>query len=480
VRCNFLRTLSKGERGTLVLLTLCAALIRFFRLDFQSLWYDEMQTGHFLQNSYLELFESCLLYDANPPLFYFVTKMVTVLFGFSETTLRFSSALFGSALIPLVYFSARKMFDARVALWAAIWATSSFALIYYSQEARAYAMMTTLCYGTLLSYLYFSEKPHARSFFGVLGVLAVFTHYYSYFFLAALFLDSVRTKKWRASVYLILQVIVSLPWLWMVHTRERGYQSIAWIAAEAAEAGNESNVLKGLAGLFKSFFIPQWNQNPDLSLGYITLVLTALFLVYVIGRKTLPYRTQILRWFGVAVVMVALVSLIDAMFITIFHPRYFVFLIPLFWILLAAACQSIKYRWVPSLLLGVTVLSQASLIHHYLTQPQKEQAREAIRSAREQDPQAFILPCPFRRYLFSYYIPMDRNDLQLYQIPSCTFPQGVGRVWFVFLTSYGTPAPEPKDFLTIGRQMISRQSFYGVELYYLSEKMLGPSDNRGS
>lgn len=110
----------------------------------QSLWMDEAISGYAVKNfSFFGIVENFIRSDTHPPFYYLLLKLWTDTFGYSEIALRFPSVIFGVLTIPAVY-KLGQLFNKKTAVYSAIITTLSPLLIYYSQEARMYALSTFL------------------------------------------------------------------------------------------------------------------------------------------------------------------------------------------------------------------------------------------------------------------------------------------------------------------------------------------------
>ncbi|MCS6846239.1 MAG: glycosyltransferase family 39 protein [Anaerolineae bacterium] len=126
--------------GTILLL---AAVLRFYKIGAQSLWYDEGNSARIAERS-LALIVEGAAGDIHPPLYYIALKYWRAAFGESEATLRAFSATCGVLTVLCAYLIGRDAFGRRVGLIAAfLLAVMPFA-IYYAQEARMYALLA-LC-----------------------------------------------------------------------------------------------------------------------------------------------------------------------------------------------------------------------------------------------------------------------------------------------------------------------------------------------
>ncbi|MDP2728487.1 MAG: glycosyltransferase family 39 protein, partial [Dehalococcoidia bacterium] len=137
----------------MLLVVLVAFGIRVWRLGSQSLWVDEGISVLFSSKAPADLVQSIIAEDLHPPVYYIVLHYWMALAGSSEFALRFLSAAMGLIVIPAIYQLTRCLLlvGRRPRLGAApVWggglaatlvAVSPF-LVYYSQEARNYMMVT--------------------------------------------------------------------------------------------------------------------------------------------------------------------------------------------------------------------------------------------------------------------------------------------------------------------------------------------------
>lgn len=177
-------------RVALVLLILAAFALRAFRLGAQSLWYDEGVTA-WLARLPLAQQATWTANDIQPPLYYAVVSFWGRAAGWSEFSLRFPSLFFGVLSVPLIYALALwwSPTGVRAPLLAALLAVAHPLLIYYAQEARMYALLTTLGLAaavTLMPSFFASMTWRRWMAYGLLGALALYTHYFALFLIAAL------------------------------------------------------------------------------------------------------------------------------------------------------------------------------------------------------------------------------------------------------------------------------------------------------
>src|SRR3954463_7067423 len=143
----------------LVALILLGAGLRFATLDLQSYWYDEAVTVGLVRMDLPGMLSAIYHHESTPPLYYVLAWGWAKLFGTGEVGLRSLSALIGTASIPVFYAAARELVSRRVGLAVAALAAVNPLLVWYSQEARAYALLALLCAASLLYFARLVRRP---------------------------------------------------------------------------------------------------------------------------------------------------------------------------------------------------------------------------------------------------------------------------------------------------------------------------------
>ncbi len=181
--------LSGRRRLYLIASLLAAFALRIYKLDAQSLWYDEGVTADVAQRGIAEL-TRWTANDIQPPLYYYLVAGWGRLAGWGEWSLRFPSAFFGTLAVPLLLvLTLRLTRQTRAGLLAAVFTAVHPLLLYYSQEARMYALLTAL--GILTGYCVLCLAQDGKDRRVLLAYVlsataAVYTHYFAFFLLFAL------------------------------------------------------------------------------------------------------------------------------------------------------------------------------------------------------------------------------------------------------------------------------------------------------
>ena len=181
----------------LLLIMIVAVLLRFYRLDYQSLWYDELYTVNEAspQVSWKQLFYYSQT-DQHPPLYFILQRLSFVAFGYTEWTARALAALCGVLCVYGMYLLGREFGGKRPGLVAAAIICINQYSIRYSHDARPYTMVWLL---TILSYLFFirSVRTLRRTDIFVYVLFTTLLLYTSYFgFLALLSQAGIAIVVW--------------------------------------------------------------------------------------------------------------------------------------------------------------------------------------------------------------------------------------------------------------------------------------------
>jgi 4-amino-4-deoxy-L-arabinose transferase-like glycosyltransferase len=165
------------------LVVLAGAALRFATLDLQSLWYDEAVTAHLLRLDLGAMLRAIPDSESTPPLYYVLAWLWAQIAGTGEAGLRALPALLGVATIPVVWALARRLGGDRAALCAAALTAVNPMLVWFSQEARAYALLALLAAASALLWLRALQAPRRGRLlaWGAVAALALATHYYALF-----------------------------------------------------------------------------------------------------------------------------------------------------------------------------------------------------------------------------------------------------------------------------------------------------------
>lgn len=196
----------------LVLILIIGTALRIYNLGNTDFWLDEASSIFFANNIGLCFISK----DPNPPLYIILLSFWLKLFGKEEYIIRLLSVIFGVLAIFVSYKLGTYLFNKHAGLINAFILSISPFHIWYSQEARGYALF---CFLVLLtSYLFFlaleKDKNYLWGLFTFSLVLSAYTSYFTFFLIggeATVFvIRKYRpfAKKWLMSCFFTLLVFL--------------------------------------------------------------------------------------------------------------------------------------------------------------------------------------------------------------------------------------------------------------------------------
>ena len=135
------------HRAIFVAILALAAFLRFYCLTCSSLWHDEGNSWAVAQRSFEQIARDAAA-DIHPPGYYWLLKLWAGPFEFSAWGMRSLSAFAGLLTVAVVYLIAREISAGPerdrtgFALLASLLAALNPFQVFYSQEARMYALLT--------------------------------------------------------------------------------------------------------------------------------------------------------------------------------------------------------------------------------------------------------------------------------------------------------------------------------------------------
>jgi 4-amino-4-deoxy-L-arabinose transferase-like glycosyltransferase len=348
-----------GNRMALpILLTAVACGLRLYRIDEQSLWFDEAWMANAVNQDALSVLRAAAL-DLHPPLYDLSLHFWTGIVGRSEFALRFFSLAASVALVPFTYLVGRRVQGRRAGLLGATIVTVAPLQVYYAQEARTYSLLPLLS----LSSTYFllltctllgsPERCSAvnRWLVGYIAVTVVglYTHLTVSFMLAAQLVFVVywwwhhRRRLWTLLGSQLVIVACCVPWalcVW-VYRGPKGFPSL--VDPEALTVG-WLWVWRGLTAMsFGLTSVPPSAPDGPIILQLIQIAMLA---ILISGALRLSRSTSAAgRHAGVLLVCTLAIPL--ALATCLFapgHPRYLMVATPGYFLLLGFGIDRIGQR----------------------------------------------------------------------------------------------------------------------------------------
>lgn len=197
----------------LVAVLAVAAGVRLVALAHQSLDHDEAVTAvRVLHPSLWDTLGVVASGERSPPLYYLLAWAWSKPFGISEAGLRSLPALIGTATVLAAYWTGKAFAGRHTGLVAAALFALNPYLIWYSQEARSYALLTltvTIGLGCLIRAL---DQPSRRnlSLWALASIAALLSHYFAVFLIApqmVLLLMRLAGRQRRITLIAVFSVV---------------------------------------------------------------------------------------------------------------------------------------------------------------------------------------------------------------------------------------------------------------------------------
>jgi 4-amino-4-deoxy-L-arabinose transferase-like glycosyltransferase len=183
-----------------------AVLLRVSTLNERGVWRDEVYTLELVHLPFTKMMAAIRDTEGTPPLYYIVAWVWARVAGSDPVGLRLLSALFGIGTVLALFYAAATLVSRRAGLIAALLGATSPLLVWYSQEARSYALgvlLITVSLWLTASIARSGTASHSRlvTWAAVCGV-ALTVHYFTVFVVTAeaVWLVVVLRKQRRAAI----------------------------------------------------------------------------------------------------------------------------------------------------------------------------------------------------------------------------------------------------------------------------------------
>jgi len=357
-------------------------ILRLISLN-QSLWLDEA-INVMAANSYsfFEMITQYAIADFHPPGWFIILWLWGKLFGYSEIAVRLPSVIFGVLTIYSVYLIGKKIVSQKLGLMAALLFAINPLHIYYSQEARMYALATLAVSINFFLFIKVIKKEKVNMIFLIFANLLVLSSdYVAYFIFPAqlAFLLLIRkkalVKKWLMA--LIIAVLIGIWWLPIFFAQlDVGAVAAANLPTWKFVAGSFD--FKTLPLTFVKFIIGRISLADKIIYGAIMLPVCTLF-AYLLyrGIKSLNnlHRKLLFSWIIIPLSLATVISLV----IPVYNYFRVLFVLPAFIILIALGIFSFKFKLKYAFLAAVLVIQIfSSLVYLFNPLFQRDDWKELV------------------------------------------------------------------------------------------------------
>lgn len=213
---NFSQKFSSNHPLWLWLIIWIGTALRLFKLDDQSLWFDEA-ARLIIALADLPAILQNRGQDTLPPFFH-LTQHFWLRLGVNDYLARFLPAISGILILPVIYKLGRRLFNHPTGLIAAALAAIMPYYIFQSQQAGLYALLALLCAVQMVFFLQVIRGPQIKYglLFALFTILGLYTHYFTAFITLTLHLWGLIyyrrcAKAWR--LLLLADALIGLAFL---------------------------------------------------------------------------------------------------------------------------------------------------------------------------------------------------------------------------------------------------------------------------
>lgn len=316
----------------------------------RGLWLDEAISVHQANLGLSELIQDLAQGDRHPPLHHVLLWIVMRTIGDGDLAMRIPSIAAGALLVPAVYALAAELFDRRTGLVAALLTVLAPILVWYSQEARGYALEALFATLAVLGCARILQRGRPGDFalHAVAAALAVWTHWFALLIVAATELvllaelihrrrlgAPVRAfvRRWTLATAALLCQLVPLGLLAIAQMRATGTGG-GYAGASSSGEGAVSFYALVSNGAWALFGFHPDAVTEVLSAVWPLLMLATLLLI---GRGVSGGAALLLACTAGPVLALLLLGLRSA---DAFDVRYFVAVVPMLLVLVARAART--------------------------------------------------------------------------------------------------------------------------------------------
>lgn len=297
-------------------------ILKFLYIDVPAIGGDE-PFSIFYSQADLETLVELSRSENNPPFFTLLLKFWANYFGISPVSVRFLPLIFSSLTAVFIYVFMRRVSNVTFGLVASLLFTFSNYHIYFSHEARPYALFGLL---TILALYYTqrtleSEKRRWFIFMTITNVLLIYNHFFGFFVLLVEFfmltVVPIENKQWRKVIKSwIITVLFYIPYVpfFFIRFFESSSQG-TWLTVPYPQE---------LYSIFVKF-----SNAPVVGAFGLLLLLGGIIL------NRLVWKDRIFTFLVISLFTPLILTFTVSQFIPMFLDRYFVYLGVIFFLALS-------------------------------------------------------------------------------------------------------------------------------------------------
>jgi len=409
---------------------LLGSLLRFYGLEFQSLWNDELASWRRSSFDHLSpLIQEVVKTQLHPPGYDIFLHHVNKYFGDSEKILRLPSAISGVMIIFMTFLMGTYLYSCKEGLIASAMMAVLWCPIYYSQEARPYSLLLLFSlvsmYGwvSILKDLDENRRPHhfITAVYIISAILCAYLHYFGLYFVmlqgTGSFLFILNKRKaflYILTIYFAI-FIAYLPWLPdFYYQLKHNQNTIRWVREPDIETFikymkfvfNRSLFFLIIASIMYVFLIVHMSKYLLRNIKSINII------------NILLYSDSLLfLWLTIPYIGAYVVSNLMTPVLTF---RNLIVSIPAAYLLLARSITKLTQNstklTIVTFLIMVMFLFNLIFTMHYYSKAHKDQFRETVNFIIEKYnsyENSLIIGCAWHKDYFNYYFKKRGSEIRV-------------------------------------------------------------------
>lgn len=179
-----MKNTAQANHYLILIFGLLSVFIKLYQISYRSFFQDELYSvSAAFEPSYNKFIENWVLYDSNPPLYYFFLRFWLKIVPATEFWVRLPSVIFILIASFIFIRGIKKRFQNFEWFYLLLFIGCCYGFLFFAQEARAYGLLLLLTCLQLLQFIDLlklneEEKKINRIFgFALLSILSSYTHY---------------------------------------------------------------------------------------------------------------------------------------------------------------------------------------------------------------------------------------------------------------------------------------------------------------
>lgn len=369
-------------------------ILKFLYIDTPAIGGDEPFSIFYSQADFTTILELSQ-HENNPPFFTMLLKLWTGYFGLSPISVRFLPLIFSSLTAAFIYIYVNEIANKNFGFIASGLFTFSNYHIYFSHEARPYALFGLL---TILA-LHFAFRllKHGRKsafiILTIINVLLIYNHFFGFFVLMIellmLIIQPFERKEWKKLIWSWgITAILYLPYIPIIlHRFSVSSTGGTWLS------------------------IPDPTELYNIFVKFSNVPLVAAFgLLFLLGGimlNMLVWKDRTFTFLFISLFLPLLFIFLISQMVPMFLDRYFVYLGVIYIVTLSYFFYKLQTPVSQAILVGLTSLGFILTVNLKAGNQEPDGLLvETMINNRSDNQQTFISP-PYYQYNFAYHFQSD-------------------------------------------------------------------------